>query len=99
LHRILAGRGEVIDDFGEVGIVDRRAMGLDHFRHFDLSEVLLEFRSVRLGVDAIRAVKQKPRPHQAARAHRMPEPRFDQYSQTLMVRRRGPNGVITRRVT
>jgi hypothetical protein len=43
LHRISVGRGEIIDDFGDVGVVDRRAIGLDHLRHFGLPEFLLNF--------------------------------------------------------
>src|SRR6202022_4124223 len=40
--RISVGRGEIIDDLANVGILDRRAIDLDHLRHFGLPEVLLE---------------------------------------------------------
>ena len=43
LDRISVGRGEIVDDLGDVGVVDRRARGLDHFRHFGLPESCLNF--------------------------------------------------------
>jgi hypothetical protein len=43
LHRISVSRGEIIGNFGDVAVVDRRAIGLDHFRHFGLPESCLNF--------------------------------------------------------
>src|SRR5258707_11911849 len=48
------GRGEIVDDLASVGILDRRAIDLDHLRHFGLPEVLLE--PERLGIDVVRGV-------------------------------------------
>src|SRR5258708_2304392 len=53
LNRILVGRGEVIDDLADIGIVDRRTVDLDHLGDFRLPEVLPEFLPARLGVDVI----------------------------------------------
>src|SRR5664279_5271598 len=52
----LIGRGQIIHDLGNVGIIDRGAIDLDHFGHFGLPEILLEFRSARLGVDVVSGV-------------------------------------------
>ena len=94
MDRITVGRGEIVDDLGDVGVVDRRAIGLDHFRHFGLPESCLNFGPARLGVDVIRGVKQKPGRIKRPGLIEMLEPRFDQYSQTLTVRTRAPNGVM-----
>src|SRR5258707_11798632 len=48
------GRGEIVDDLADVGILDRRAIDLDHLRHFGLPEVLLE--PARLGIDVVGGV-------------------------------------------
>src|SRR6266496_4248410 len=56
LENALIGRGQIIDDLANVGIVDRRAIDLDHLRDFGLPEVLLEFRPARLGADVVRRV-------------------------------------------
>src|SRR5437879_6964459 len=53
-ERISVGRGEIIDDLANVRILDRRAIDLDHLRHFGLPEVLLE--PARLGADVVRGV-------------------------------------------
>src|SRR6202020_1977659 len=55
-HQALIGRGEIFDDLGNVGIGDRRAVELYHFRHLDLPEILLEFRPARLGLDVVGGV-------------------------------------------
>src|SRR5216684_8156535 len=52
--RISVGRGEIVDDLADVGILDRRAIDLDHLRHFSLPEVLLE--PARLGTDVVGGV-------------------------------------------
>src|SRR5260370_4741808 len=48
------GRGEIVDDLASVGILDRRAIDLDHLRHFGLPEVLVE--PARLGTDVVGGV-------------------------------------------
>jgi hypothetical protein len=49
-------RGEVIDDLGNVPIVDRGTIDLDHLAHFGLPKVLLEFFAARLGVGVVGGV-------------------------------------------
>jgi hypothetical protein len=47
------GGGEIIDDLGNIRIVDRCAINLDHLGHLGLPEILLEFGAARLGVDIV----------------------------------------------